>query len=90
MSGRYLVTAPNPVTNRTFMQETRRAWGMPWSPPAPAFMVKLGARLVLRTDPELALLGRRCEPRRLVEEVGFTFRWPELRAALADLRARRR
>lgn len=89
MSGTYLVTAPNPVTNRAFMREMRRAWGMPWSPPAPSVMVKLGAKFILNTDPELALLGRRCEPKRLVEETGFEFRWPDIGPALADLKTKR-
>jgi hypothetical protein len=37
---------------------------------------------VLRTDPELALTGRRCVPARL-REAGYTFAYPELRPALA-------
>ncbi len=82
--GSYMVTAPNPVTNRAFMGELRRAWGRPWSPPAPALAVRLGARWLLRTDPELALLGRRCVPTRL-EKQGFEFDWPDLPAALDDL-----
>jgi hypothetical protein len=48
------------------------------------FMMRLGAPLVLRTDPELALYGRYVVPRRLVSE-GFEFRFPALSAALADL-----
>lgn len=83
MSGAYVATAPNPVTNAEFMRELRRAVGWPWSPPAPEALVRLGSWL-LRTDPELALLGRRCVPTRLTRE-GFMFRFPTLREALADL-----
>ena len=54
--------------------------------PAAAFMVRLGAPLVLRTDPELALYGRYVVPKRLMSE-GFEFRFPTLDVALADLYA---
>jgi NAD dependent epimerase/dehydratase family enzyme len=47
-------------------------------------MVRLGARLILRTDPELALYGRYCVPKRLMEE-GFEFEFPSLRGAMEDL-----
>jgi uncharacterized protein (TIGR01777 family) len=83
MQGVYVVTAPNPVTNAQFMRELRRAVYRPWSPPVPEAMVRLGAWM-MRTDPELALLGRRCVPSRLLAEE-FAFQFPELRAALADL-----
>ena len=83
MEGIYVVTAPGPVTNREFMRELRHAVHRPWSPPVPAFLVRLGS-IVLRTDPELALLGRRLVPTRLLRE-GFAFRFPELPAALSDL-----
>jgi len=38
----------------------------------------------MRTDPELALLGRRCVPTRLVKE-GFEFEQSQLDMALKDL-----
>lgn len=84
MDGAYVATAPGPVSNREFMRELRRAVGVPFGLPTPAWLVRLGARLVLRTDPELALLGRSCISRRLEEE-GFEFEFPSLRGALADL-----
>lgn len=84
MRGAYIATAPNPVSNADFMRALRIAFGMPIGLPAPAFMVRLGAALILRTDPELALFGRYCVSRRLREE-GFTFSFPELPEALANL-----
>lgn len=86
--GVYMVTAPEPVTNRHFMQAMRRAFNRPWSPPAPGFGVRLACRFLLDTDPELALLGRRCVPARLLNEHGFTFTFPDIDTALADLRHR--
>ena len=86
--GVYMATAPEPVTNRTFMREMRRAYRRPWSPPAPAIGVRLACRFLLDTDPELALLGRRCVPARLQEEHDFAFHYPTIRAALEDVRKR--
>jgi uncharacterized protein (TIGR01777 family) len=87
MQGAYIATAPNPVAQRDFMRELRRVMKMPIGLPAFSWMVRLGAPLLLRTDPELALYGRYLTSRRLREE-GFEFRFPELRPALADLIAR--
>ncbi|HEV7299908.1 MAG TPA: TIGR01777 family oxidoreductase [Tepidisphaeraceae bacterium] len=85
MHGMYVTTAPEPQPNREFMRSLRRAVGRPWSPPAPASMVRVGSWF-MRTDPELALLGRRCVPARLMRE-GFVFAYPELDKALDDLLA---
>jgi uncharacterized protein len=83
MHGAYIATAPRPVPNAEFMRELRRALGMPLGLPAAAWMVTLAAPL-LRTDPELALYGRYCVPRRLIDD-GFEFRYPDVRSALQQL-----
>jgi len=83
MLGAYNATGPNPVTNREFMRELRRAVHRPWSPPVPSWAVRIGARM-MGTEAELALTGRRCIPRRLLDS-GFEFQHPHLRDALADL-----
>lgn len=87
--GAYLATAPNPVSNAEFMRELRRALRVPIGLPAAAWMVRLGAPLVMRTDPELAIYGRYCVSRRLREE-GFEFRFPTVAAALEDLYRKRK
>lgn len=84
MSGGYLATAPNPVSNAAFMRELRRALRIPFGLPATTLMVRLAAPLILRTDPELALYGRYCVSRRLRDE-GFEFAFPDLGTALRDL-----
>jgi NAD dependent epimerase/dehydratase family enzyme len=84
MQGVYIATSPNPVSQEVFMREMRRAFGMPIGLPAFAWMVRIGAPLFMRTDPELALCGRFVVPRRLQEEQ-FEFKFPQLGAALADL-----
>jgi hypothetical protein len=84
MSGPYLATAPNPVSNAEFMRQLRCALRAPIGLPAPSFLVRLGAPLVMGTDPELALYGRYCVSRRLQDE-GFAFSFPDIGSALADL-----
>ncbi len=83
MVGLYAVATPKPVTNAEFMRELRRILRRPWSPPVPARMVRLGCFL-LRTEPVLALTGRRVSPQRLLD-AGFSFGYPELRQALAQI-----
>jgi len=84
MEGPFIATAPAPVSNAEFMRELRRALRVPIGIPTAAWQVKLGAPLVMKTDPELALYGRLCVPRRLQEE-GFTFEYPLLPDAFRDL-----
>ncbi|MEM0965143.1 MAG: TIGR01777 family oxidoreductase [Verrucomicrobiota bacterium] len=83
IAGLYNATGPGPVRNKIFMQALRRAIGRPWAPRAPTFLVKFGC-FFLRTEPELALLGRRCIPKRF-QEAGFTFKYPVIENALDDL-----
>jgi uncharacterized protein (TIGR01777 family) len=84
MHGAYIASAPGPVSQVEFMRALRRVLGVPIGLPAPAWLVRLGATLVLRTDPELALYGRRVVSARLREE-RFVFRFPRLAEALEDV-----
>ncbi len=84
MRGAYIATAPNPVSQSVFMHEMRRAMRMPVGLPAFEWMVRIRARLVLRTDPELVIYGRYVVSKRLAE-LGFEFHFPQLREALDDL-----
>lgn len=81
--GIYNASSPNPVSQVEFMRTLRRVMRMPIGLPATEWMVRLGAPLVLRTDPELALYGRYIVSRRLHEE-GFEFRYPDLEPALRE------
>jgi uncharacterized protein (TIGR01777 family) len=87
MSGIYIASAPNPVSQVDFMRTLRKVIRMPIGLPAFEWMVRLGAPLVFRTDPELALYGRYVVSKRLAEE-GFRFQFPTLEAALKDLHPR--
>jgi hypothetical protein len=83
MSGPYNAANHVPETNAAFMKRLRSAVHRPWSPPAPAFAVKIGA-YIIGTEPSIALHGQRCVPRRLDEE-GFTFAHEDLGQALSSL-----
>lgn len=84
MRGAYIASSPNPVEQVEFMRSLRAELRMPIGLPAFEWMVRIGAPLLLRTDPELALYGRYVLPKRLQAE-GFEFRFPGLRDALKDL-----
>jgi uncharacterized protein (TIGR01777 family) len=86
-SGVLHVTSPNPVRNVELMATLRKVLRRPAAPPTPAALVRVGAR-ILRTDPALALTGRRCVPARLLE-ADFRFAYPTLDAALEDLLSNR-
>jgi uncharacterized protein (TIGR01777 family) len=84
MQGVYIASTPQPASQKEFMMELRRAMGVRIGLPAFEWMVRIGAPLFMRTDPELALYGRYVVSKRL-REMGFEFRFPQLPDALADL-----
>jgi uncharacterized protein (TIGR01777 family) len=84
ISGVVHVTSPEPVRNHELMAALRKVLKMPWSPPTPEFAIRLGARFIFKTDPMLALSGRRALPAKL-EAAGFQFDQPEIVGALKDL-----
>lgn len=86
MEGVVHVTSPDPIRNRDMMGELRSALHRPWSPPTPKPLVHIGA-LLMGTDPALALTGRRCVPRRLLDE-GFAFEHPRFGDTVSDLTRR--
>ena len=84
MRGAYIASSPNPLPQVEFMRVLRKVLRVPVGLPAREWMVRIGARWLLRTDPELALYGRIVMPERLQAE-GFEFDFPDLEAALEDL-----
>ncbi len=79
-TGPFNLAAPNPVTNKTFGQAIGKVLGRPAIAPAPAFAMK-----ALFGEMSTVLLdGQRAVPKRL-EELGFTFAFPTVQAALQDL-----
>jgi len=84
MGGVYIATAPRPVSNSVFMSALRKAVRIKVGLPARSWMVRIGAYLLLRTDPDLALSGRYCEPKKLLKE-GFRFKYSELGEAFKNI-----
>ena len=84
LAGVYIASSPNPVSQVEFMRTLRRVLGMPIGMPATEWMVRIGARLIMRTDPELALYGRYVVSEKLAE-TGFEFQYPELESALRQI-----
>jgi uncharacterized protein (TIGR01777 family) len=83
LAGIVHATSPNPVINAELMSELRRTLHRPPALPTPKWVLTAGTAL-LRSDPALALTGRRCVPGRLLA-AGFEFSYPELGPALRDL-----
>lgn len=84
MSGAYIVSSPTPESQADFMRTLRKVIGMPIGLPAFEWMVRIGAPLFMRTDPELVLYGRYVIPQRLLDE-GFEFQFAGLESALRNL-----
>ncbi|MBF6340404.1 DUF1731 domain-containing protein [Nocardia abscessus] len=72
-----------PVRNRELMRVLRKLLHRPPAPPTPKFLLSLGA-VLLRSDPALGLTGRHATSE-VLQKAGFTFRYPTLDKALADL-----
>ncbi|MFN7959670.1 MAG: TIGR01777 family oxidoreductase [Thermoanaerobaculia bacterium] len=79
-TGPFNLTAPEPASSRDFARTLGQVLGRPSFVPAPAFAL----RLALGEKAALVLEGQRVMPQQLLE-LGFRFRFPELRAALEDL-----
>jgi uncharacterized protein len=78
--GPFNLSAPHPVTNRELGHALGRALRRPSVMPTPAFAL----RLALGEMASMLLTGQRAVPARLLA-LGYTFRHPEIGAALADL-----
>lgn len=81
VEGIYNATSEHPVSNALFMAFLRHTLGKPWSPPIPAFMVRLVSYLFMRTDASVLLHGVPCFPKRFKNQ-GFEFKYPRLPEAL--------
>jgi uncharacterized protein len=82
------VSSPNPSDNRTMMHMLRDAVGQRIGIPTTRWMLELGSAAI-RTETELVLKSRWVVPERLTA-AGYTFAYPELRGALADIVAEHR
>jgi uncharacterized protein (TIGR01777 family) len=76
-------TAPVPIKNHEFMAAIRRAWGMPFGLPTPAWLLSIGAAII-GTEPELALKSRWVLPKRLTD-AGYQFTFTHAAHAVNDI-----
>ncbi|MET9225385.1 DUF1731 domain-containing protein [Lentzea sp. NPDC003310] len=88
IAGAVNLAAPQPLPQRDFMRELRRAWKVPVGLPATSWMAEIGA-FAIRSDTELLLKSRRVVPGRL-REAGLDFHFPNWREAAQNLAERRR
>jgi uncharacterized protein len=79
-SGPFNACAPEPVTNANFTRALAAALKRPAFLPVPAFALSL----VLGEAASMLLTGQRCKPEAL-ERLGFTFDFPRIEQALADI-----
>jgi len=84
LSGAVNAVAPNPVTNLEFTKVLAAALHRPAVFPLPAFALQL----VLGEMSEILLGGQRVVPE-AAKAAGFTFRYPQLSAAFAEILASR-
>ena len=83
VSGPVNMTAPNPVTHRSFASEVRNATTTVMGMGMPAWVMRL---MVGEMADELLLTGQRVMPTKLLS-TGYDFRFGELKDAVADLEA---
>jgi len=81
LSGVFNLTAPEPVTMKTFAKELGQTLKKPswFHAPAPAIKLLMGQR-----GKEMLLSGQRVIPKRLIES-GFKFQFSEVRMALTNV-----
>ena len=82
------MTAPEPIPNRDFMRDLRKAWRVSIGLPATEWMIEIGTFL-MRSESELVLKSRRVVPTLLLKH-GFPFAFPTWPAAAQDLVSRMR
>ena len=84
VSGPVNMTAPNPVTHRSFSDEVRNATTTLVGMGVPGWVMRL---MVGEMADELLLTGQQVMPTKLLS-TGYEFRFGDLKDAIADLEAR--
>ncbi|OHT44737.1 TIGR01777 family oxidoreductase [Flavobacterium tructae] len=83
MAGKVNIVSPNPISNSDFMQELRKAVGVPFGISLNKFFLEIGS-FIIRTETELVLKSRNVIPTRLLEK-GFAFKFENIDPAFQNL-----
>lgn len=83
ISGAINITAPNPLSNESFMKELRQEMKIPFGLNAAVWQLEI-ASVFLKTETELLLKSRNVYPGKLVKS-GFHFTYPVIEQALENL-----
>ncbi|TKC65473.1 TIGR01777 family protein [Pedobacter hiemivivus] len=83
LNGAINCTSPEAVKNTELMKLMRRAYGVPFGLPSPAWLLELGA-MFIGTETELILKSRWVAPKRLVD-AGYPFIFPKAEHAIKDI-----
>jgi uncharacterized protein (TIGR01777 family) len=85
ISGVVNCTAPGTIKNHVFMRSIRKAYGISFGLPAPAWLLAMGAKII-GTETELILKSRWVKPAVLLAS-GFEFKYGGIEGALKALKA---
>lgn len=83
ITGAVNCTAPHPVKNKAFMRVLRKAWGIPFGLPAPAWLLQIGLTII-GSEMELILKSRWVLSKRLIE-AGYQFQFNKVEHAVNDI-----
>jgi uncharacterized protein (TIGR01777 family) len=83
LDGAINCTAPMPIPNAQFMAAIRKAWGMPFGLPTPAWLLTIGMAII-GSETELVLKSRWVMPKRLLD-AGYQFQFTEAEHAIKDI-----
>ena len=76
-------TAPHTVTNEELMHSIRKAYGIPFGLPTPAWLLSIVAKII-GTETELILKSRWVKPAVLLDN-GFEFQYAKIDSAVHDI-----
>ncbi|WP_316735337.1 TIGR01777 family oxidoreductase [Pedobacter aquatilis] len=83
VSGVVNCTAPSVISNSEMMKTIRKAYGIPFGIPTPAWLLEIGAKLI-GTETELILKSRWVKPA-LLEHSGFEFQFKTFEETVHDI-----
>ncbi|OKS88376.1 TIGR01777 family oxidoreductase [Mucilaginibacter polytrichastri] len=83
LNGVFNCTSPQPIKNKAFMADIRKAAHVILGLPAPAWLLQIGA-VIIGTETELILKSRWVLPKKLTDS-GFTFMFPDAETALNNI-----